>query len=254
MTIHIPADALTEFCAEIFARVGCRSEEARRVSASLVDANLTGHDSHGVIRVPTLRRSGPRRRPHSQPIDRTSCRYASHRRPRRPLWLRSDDRADRRRHRRRKSESDGPFRDLAAQFRPCRPRRRMGGARRRGRLDLDPFRQCRRLDPGRAVRRPGSPAVDGALLRRHSAPGRRAHRPRLRNIAGRRRKGQRREPWRQAAAAGRVDRSRRISLRRSRAALWAVDRRTTRATTPAAPAQSAPSASIRAPVLRSSAS
>jgi hydroxycarboxylate dehydrogenase B len=53
MTIHIPADALTDFCAEIFARVGCRAEEARRVSASLVDANLTGHDSHGVIRVPT---------------------------------------------------------------------------------------------------------------------------------------------------------------------------------------------------------
>jgi len=52
MTIQIPADALTEFCAEIFARVGCRSEEARRVSASLVDANLTGHDSHGVIRAP----------------------------------------------------------------------------------------------------------------------------------------------------------------------------------------------------------
>jgi hydroxycarboxylate dehydrogenase B len=52
MTIQIPADALTDFCAEIFARVGCSSEEARRVSASLVDANLTGHDSHGVIRVP----------------------------------------------------------------------------------------------------------------------------------------------------------------------------------------------------------
>jgi hydroxycarboxylate dehydrogenase B len=53
MTILIPADSLTDFCAEIFARVGCRSEEAHRVSASLVDANLTGHDSHGVIRVPT---------------------------------------------------------------------------------------------------------------------------------------------------------------------------------------------------------
>jgi uncharacterized oxidoreductase len=52
MTIHIPADVLTDFCAEIFARVGCRSEEARRVSVSLVDANLTGHDSHGVIRAP----------------------------------------------------------------------------------------------------------------------------------------------------------------------------------------------------------
>jgi LDH2 family malate/lactate/ureidoglycolate dehydrogenase len=52
MTIHIPTDPLTDFCAEIFARVGCRSEEAERISASLVDSNLTGHDSHGVIRVP----------------------------------------------------------------------------------------------------------------------------------------------------------------------------------------------------------
>ena len=52
MTIHIPADRLSEFCSEIFARVGCGAEEAQRVSASLVDANLTGHDSHGVIRVP----------------------------------------------------------------------------------------------------------------------------------------------------------------------------------------------------------
>ncbi len=52
MTIHIPARPLTDFCAEIFARVGCRSEEANSVAASLVDANLTGHDSHGVIRVP----------------------------------------------------------------------------------------------------------------------------------------------------------------------------------------------------------
>jgi uncharacterized oxidoreductase len=52
MTTHIPAEPLMDFCAEIFARVGCQSEEANRVSASLVDANLTGHDSHGVIRVP----------------------------------------------------------------------------------------------------------------------------------------------------------------------------------------------------------
>ena len=52
MTIYIPTDPLTDFCAEIFACVGCGAEEANRVSASLVDANLTGHDSHGVIRVP----------------------------------------------------------------------------------------------------------------------------------------------------------------------------------------------------------
>ena len=52
MTIHIAADALTDFCAEVFERIGSRSGEARRVAASLVDANLTGHDSHGVIRMP----------------------------------------------------------------------------------------------------------------------------------------------------------------------------------------------------------
>ena len=52
MTIHIPAEPLTDFCSEVFARVGCQSKEANRVSASLVDSNLTGHDSHGVIRVP----------------------------------------------------------------------------------------------------------------------------------------------------------------------------------------------------------
>jgi uncharacterized oxidoreductase len=52
MTTHIPADALTDFCAKIFACAGCEIEEAGRVSASLVDSNLTGHDSHGVIRVP----------------------------------------------------------------------------------------------------------------------------------------------------------------------------------------------------------
>ena len=52
MTIHIAPDALTDFCAEVFERVGSRPEEARQVAASLVDANLTGHDSHGVIRVP----------------------------------------------------------------------------------------------------------------------------------------------------------------------------------------------------------
>jgi hydroxycarboxylate dehydrogenase B len=52
MTIHIPYQPLTDFCGEIFARAGCGSDEANRVAASLVDSNLTGHDSHGVIRVP----------------------------------------------------------------------------------------------------------------------------------------------------------------------------------------------------------
>ena len=78
-------------------------------------------------------------------------------------------------------------------------------------------------------------------------------RARFRHLAGRRRQGQCREPRRQAAAARRVDRSRRSALRRSRADLRPADRRTVRATTPVAPARCAPSASIRAPASRSSA-
>jgi uncharacterized oxidoreductase len=52
MTIAIPVDELANFCAAIFESVGSSPEEARAVAASLVDSNLTGHDSHGVIRVP----------------------------------------------------------------------------------------------------------------------------------------------------------------------------------------------------------
>jgi len=52
LDLRIPVDDLTAYVAEIFARVGCSPEEARRVAASLVDSNLAGHDSHGVIRTP----------------------------------------------------------------------------------------------------------------------------------------------------------------------------------------------------------
>jgi uncharacterized oxidoreductase len=52
MSIEIPADRLTAFCAEIFEHLGSSFEEARRVAVSLVGANLAGHDSHGVIRAP----------------------------------------------------------------------------------------------------------------------------------------------------------------------------------------------------------
>jgi uncharacterized oxidoreductase len=50
--ITIPADRLTAFIAEIFAKGGCARAEADVVATSLVGANLTGHDSHGVVRVP----------------------------------------------------------------------------------------------------------------------------------------------------------------------------------------------------------
>jgi len=51
--VHVVAvDTLRDFTARIFAASGCEPDEAARVARFLVSANLTGHDSHGVIRVP----------------------------------------------------------------------------------------------------------------------------------------------------------------------------------------------------------
>lgn len=38
--------------ADLFAKAGCESEEATEIADHLVEANLAGHDSHGVIRAP----------------------------------------------------------------------------------------------------------------------------------------------------------------------------------------------------------
>jgi uncharacterized oxidoreductase len=45
-------DALTQFARALFQAGGVPADEARVVAASLVDANLAGHDSHGLIRIP----------------------------------------------------------------------------------------------------------------------------------------------------------------------------------------------------------
>lgn len=47
----MPASTWTNFAESLFLAVGVPADEAKRVSASLVDANLCGHDSHGLIRV-----------------------------------------------------------------------------------------------------------------------------------------------------------------------------------------------------------
>jgi LDH2 family malate/lactate/ureidoglycolate dehydrogenase len=46
------ADRLREVSQQIFEAMGCPEDIALRVSTALVDANLVGHDSHGVIRIP----------------------------------------------------------------------------------------------------------------------------------------------------------------------------------------------------------
>jgi uncharacterized oxidoreductase len=48
----IQHDHLSRLIADIFHAAGCQRPEAERIAAHLVEANLVGHDSHGVIRVP----------------------------------------------------------------------------------------------------------------------------------------------------------------------------------------------------------
>src|SRR4051794_24986530 len=50
VTIQVPK--LIDFVADVFSHSESSPEEARRIATYLTTANLTGHDSHGVIRVP----------------------------------------------------------------------------------------------------------------------------------------------------------------------------------------------------------
>src|SRR5262245_46354745 len=50
--VTIGAAALSEFVRDIFSKSGCSAAESERIGHYLVAANLTGHDSHGVTRVP----------------------------------------------------------------------------------------------------------------------------------------------------------------------------------------------------------
>ena len=53
LAIHtVPAPILERFVSDIFAAAGCARDEADRISYHLMGANLTGHDSHGIIRTP----------------------------------------------------------------------------------------------------------------------------------------------------------------------------------------------------------
>jgi uncharacterized oxidoreductase len=50
--MRIPVETILSLVANIFAAAGSHPSEADTIAARLVDSNLTGHDSHGVIRVP----------------------------------------------------------------------------------------------------------------------------------------------------------------------------------------------------------
>jgi hydroxycarboxylate dehydrogenase B len=50
--VTVQVQRLIDFVAEVFTRSESSPEEAKRIATYLTTANLTGHDSHGVIRVP----------------------------------------------------------------------------------------------------------------------------------------------------------------------------------------------------------
>ncbi|NKE44211.1 malate/lactate/ureidoglycolate dehydrogenase [Roseomonas frigidaquae] len=50
--VNVPAPALEAVVTKIFGAAGCDGAESTRISTHLLGANLAGHDSHGVARVP----------------------------------------------------------------------------------------------------------------------------------------------------------------------------------------------------------
>jgi hydroxycarboxylate dehydrogenase B len=54
--VTIKVENLIDFVADVFGHADSSKEEARRIATYLTTANLTGHDSHGVIRVPVYMR------------------------------------------------------------------------------------------------------------------------------------------------------------------------------------------------------
>jgi len=50
--LYIQHNDLASFVASIFSQIACSIEESQRIAHYLVSANLSGHDSHGVVRVP----------------------------------------------------------------------------------------------------------------------------------------------------------------------------------------------------------
>ena len=49
--VQVAADELRRFVGELFHCAGVTGRDANEVAASLVESNLRGHESHGVLRV-----------------------------------------------------------------------------------------------------------------------------------------------------------------------------------------------------------
>ena len=143
-TTTVPVATLGTFIAAIFAKAGTSQEEGERIAHHLIGANLAGHDSHGVIRVPRYvlwLENGSVVAGRTPEIITESPTHAvldggyGFGQTIGPLAVDMGiAKGPRRRH----------VRHRAAQFRPYRANRRLGGTGRRGRFGLDPLRQRRR--------------------------------------------------------------------------------------------------------------
>ena len=88
--VTIQVNNLIDFVAEVFAHSDSSPEEARRIATYLTTANLTGHDSHGVIRVPVYVQLEENGLGGSRPDRRDRGRYALARGDRRQVRLWTD--------------------------------------------------------------------------------------------------------------------------------------------------------------------
>ena len=247
MTVTIKAKALEAFVADIFASAGCSQEEGGRIGRYLVSANLSGHDSHGVVRVP---RYAIQKKNGTVVADVTVEVVVDT-----PVIAVVDGKygfgqtvtPQAVAHRHRQVPEERPLGRDAAQRGPCRPRRRLGRDGGRGGAGLDPFRQRLGQRAGGALRRRRAALLDRALLRRRAAARPGSAGARLRHLDRGRGQGAGGEPGRQEGARRRADRPRRQAQRRSAPALRRLHADRPARPQPRAPAPSAPSATTRAP-------
>ena len=251
--VTIQVQNLINFVAEVFAHSESSPEEARRIATYLTTANLTGHDSHGVIRVPVYIRwkkmgSVVPDQTVEVVVDTPSLAVVDGKfgygQTVTPQAVRIGI---------EKCKKAGLCSGRAAQCRAYRPGRRLGGNGGGRRAGLDPLRQRRRLAAGGALWRRREAAVDRALLRRHPARRPGSDRARFRHLDRRRRQGAGRQPRRQEIAQGRAGRRRRYAERGSGGAVRTAQRGGAARPHPGHPARSARSASTRARASPSSA-
>ena len=125
--VTVKAGALADLVRDIFAKAGCSAAEAERIGKYLVSANLTGHDSHGVVRVPRYVQWKKDRRCRRRSRGQDRHRDAGAGGGRRPARLRPDGGAAGGHDRHREVQEERPLDGCPAQCRAHRPGRRLGG-------------------------------------------------------------------------------------------------------------------------------